>query len=121
MWKRTRKRNTQRLVKAHVLIDEEKGSDVNLASYLLYDTLKNGCRSALVISNDTDLCEPIRMCVQEGSDVRICNPGGNPAGGLRNVSSSTVLLDKSTLPAHQLATPLKTRNGKTLYRPSQWS
>lgn len=40
---------------------EEKGSDVNLASHLIIDASAGLFDVALVISNDTDLVEPIRL------------------------------------------------------------
>jgi len=48
-----------------VIKTEEKGSDVNLASHLLLDTFRKDCQAALVISNDTDLLEPIRIVRME--------------------------------------------------------
>jgi hypothetical protein len=39
---------------------EEKGSDVNLASHLLLDTLEQRVDAAVVISNDSDLALPLR-------------------------------------------------------------
>jgi hypothetical protein len=39
---------------------EEKGSDVNVASHLLLDTLENNVDAAVVISNDSDLALPLR-------------------------------------------------------------
>ncbi len=42
-----------------VVKTEEKGSDVNLATYLLLDAFRRRCDSAVVISNDSDLAEPI--------------------------------------------------------------
>ncbi|MBI3126605.1 MAG: NYN domain-containing protein [Candidatus Tectomicrobia bacterium] len=44
---------------------EEKGSDVNLACHLVNDAWKNLFDAAIVISNDTDLAEPIRLAAQE--------------------------------------------------------
>lgn len=44
---------------------EEKGSDVNLAAHLLNDAWKREFDEAVVVSNDTDLCEPIRMVSME--------------------------------------------------------
>ena len=44
-----------------VLDTEEKGSDVNLASYLLLDGFDDEYEMAVVISNDSDLQLPIRM------------------------------------------------------------
>ena len=44
-----------------ILDTEEKGSDVNLASYLLLDGFEGEYEMAVVISNDSDLELPIRM------------------------------------------------------------
>ena len=44
-----------------ILDTEEKGSDVNLASYLLLDGFDDEYEMAVVISNDSDLQLPIRM------------------------------------------------------------
>ena len=44
---------------------EEKGSDVNLAAYLLNDAWKASFDAAVVISNDTDLVTPICMVSNE--------------------------------------------------------
>ena len=44
-----------------VLDTEEKGSDVNLATYLLLDGFVNDYEMAVVISNDSDLKLPIKM------------------------------------------------------------
>ena len=48
-----------------VLDSEEKGSDVNLAAHLLHDGWRDRSDAALVLSQDTDLCEPLRMVKQE--------------------------------------------------------
>jgi hypothetical protein len=47
--------------KAWIVKAEEKGSDVNLASHLVNDGWKNIFDVAVVVSNDTDLVEPIRI------------------------------------------------------------
>ena len=44
-----------------VIKTEEKGSDVNLATHLLYDGFRNDYDIAVVISNDSDLLEPIKI------------------------------------------------------------
>jgi len=43
-----------------VLKSEEKGSDVNLATFLLLDAFDRDFEAAIVISNDSDLAVPIR-------------------------------------------------------------
>jgi hypothetical protein len=46
---------------ARVIRTDEKGSDVNLATYLLLDAFKGGVDIALLVSNDADLAEPVKM------------------------------------------------------------
>lgn len=54
---------------------EEKGSDVNIASYLLLDAAKGDCDVAVVVSNDSDLKEPIALAQSEfGVKVGVVNP-----------------------------------------------
>jgi uncharacterized LabA/DUF88 family protein len=48
-------------VKALVWVPEEKGSDVNLASHLLVDGFTGKYDVAVVLSNDADLLEPVRL------------------------------------------------------------
>lgn len=58
-----------------VLKTEEKGSDVNLATYLLLDAFRGNCDTAVVVSNDSDLAEPVRVAQAEaGVRVGIINP-----------------------------------------------
>jgi hypothetical protein len=59
-----------------VLKTEEKGTDVNLATYLLYDVFPGSCDLSVVISNDADLAEPLRVLTTElGSSIGLVNPG----------------------------------------------
>jgi hypothetical protein len=58
-----------------VLKTEEKGSDVNLGSYLLLDAFRKDSDVSIVISNDADLKEPVRMAREDlGLTVGIVNP-----------------------------------------------
>jgi hypothetical protein len=58
-----------------VMKTEEKGSDVNLATYLLLDAFKGECNVAVVISNDSDLKLPIEVAQAElGLRVGVINP-----------------------------------------------
>ena len=58
-----------------VQLPEEEGSDVNLASYLLFDAFKGEFDEAVVISNDSDLVMPINLVVQEFQKaVGVINP-----------------------------------------------
>lgn len=48
-----------------VLKTEEKGTDVKIASHLLHDGHNGAYDLAVVISNDSDLAEPIRMVTRD--------------------------------------------------------
>ncbi len=61
--------------KVLVFKTEEKGSDVNLASQLLHDGFKSRCDTAVIISNDSDLAEPVKIARYElGMTVGVLNP-----------------------------------------------
>lgn len=60
---------------AQVLVSEEKGSDVNLATYLLIDAFNRECEIAVVITNDSDLAEPLALAQSDlGTQVGVVNP-----------------------------------------------
>jgi hypothetical protein len=68
---------------AKVIKTEEKGSDVNLATHLLHDAHVGRFDVAVVISNDSDLLEPIEIVRQElRKQVGILNPHPNPSRAL---------------------------------------
>lgn len=58
-----------------VIKTQEKGSDVNLATFLLLDAFRHESEIAVVVSNDSDLAEPIRVLIQDlGVPVGLVNP-----------------------------------------------
>ena len=60
-----------------------KGSDVNLATYLLLGAFRKDCDLAVVVSNDSGPEEPIRVTIRElGVPVGLANPRAMPAPGL---------------------------------------
>jgi uncharacterized LabA/DUF88 family protein len=62
------------------LHQEEKGSDVNVASHLLVDTLSGRIDAAVVVSNDTDLRLPVQVA-RERIPVGLVNPRGDHCAG----------------------------------------
>lgn len=50
---------------ADVIKREEKGSDVNIATYMLVDAFRADCDQLIVITNDSDLAEPVRIINKE--------------------------------------------------------
>jgi len=68
----------------HVIKTEEKGSDVNLATWLLMDAFDNLFDCAVIISNDSDLKEPINQVRNRfGKAIGILNPQRNVSQALR--------------------------------------
>ena len=66
-----------------VIKTEEKGSDVNLATHLLIDGVDDSYELAVVLSNDSDLLEPIRVVTQRlGKPVGILNQHRIPSVAL---------------------------------------
>ena len=59
---------------ATVLNSEEKGSDVNFASHLVFDACKDEFDMAVIITNDSDLLEPIKIACQLGKKILILCP-----------------------------------------------
>jgi hypothetical protein len=81
---------------------EEKGSDVNLASHLLLDAFQNNFDVAAVLSNDSDLVEPIRIVTQViGKPVGLLSPVSNPTPDLRRVSGFIRRISPGDLAASQ--------------------
>lgn len=93
------------------LHQEEKGTDVNLASHLLMDVLERRVDGVVVISNDSDLRLPIRTARQRVAVGHVNPRGGLFAGDLAGSPSEGVgnhwwrKLTKIDYEAHQLPDP----------------
>jgi uncharacterized LabA/DUF88 family protein len=58
-----------------IIKTEEKGSDVALATYLMLDACRGDCDTAILITNDSDLREPLRLVRDElGLTTGVINP-----------------------------------------------
>lgn len=105
-----------------VLDSEEKGSDVNLAAHLLLDGWRDRYDVALVLSQDTDLCEPLRMVKTElGKTVGAVWLDGTLPG--RRFTSCTSFVRHATaarLRAAQFPPILRDRRGRDIRRPDGW-
>src|SRR5262249_61896326 len=60
---------------AEIIKTEEKGSDVALATYLMLDACQGDCDTAVLVTNDSDLREPLRLVREElGLRTGVINP-----------------------------------------------
>jgi hypothetical protein len=105
-------------VVAKVWKTEEKGSDVNLASHLIRDACQGDFDIAAVLSNDTDLVEPIRIVTQQlGLPVGLLSPVPKPAAGLAQVASFIRHIRVQHLQGSQFPDTIP---GSGFTRPTSW-
>lgn len=103
-----------------VLITEEKGSDVNLATHMVHDAHRGLFDAAVVISNDSDLAEGVRIVRQElGLVVGILNPHPNPSVKLKGLATFMKTIRKGVLAASQFPPTLKDAHGE-IHKPATW-
>jgi len=114
---------------ARVIKYEEKGSDVNLAVHLVSDGFKQAFEAAVVVSNDSDLAEAMRIVRKElGLPVGLIPPArkADIRAGRRRVSKSlreqasfTRSVSSGILSASQLPQTITDGRG-TFSRPTEW-
>jgi uncharacterized LabA/DUF88 family protein len=109
-------------VRVSVENHEEKGSDVNLATYLMFDALSDKIDLAIVLTGDSDLAEPVRLCnVKCGKRVDIVNPHAkHQANLLREVAHSYRALDPSILSRCHLPKSMMAKNKHRIMCPDAW-
>ena len=102
---------------------EEKGSDVNLASYLLLDGIRGKYELAIVLTNDSDLVEPVRMVRDElGLKVAVLNPQRDKkktSWSLKQVSTFYLRVRESALATCQFPDELRDDQGP-FHKPPEW-
>lgn len=105
---------------AKVIKSEEKGSDVNLAVHLLNDGYKKDYELGVVITNDSDLVEPIKIVRYElGLPVGLVNPHKHPSFVLRPHTTFIKRIRKGVLQASQFPKTLTDSLG-TFHKPASW-
>ena len=101
---------------------EEKGSDVNLATYLMFDALTDKIDLGIVVTGDSDLAEPIRLCnSKSGKRVDVVNPHAkHHAYLLRDVAHSYRALDPAILVRCHLPKSMMAKNRHRIVCPDAW-
>lgn len=103
-----------------VIKSEEKGSDVNLASYLLIDSYRSDCDVAVIISNDSDLAFPIEHIRQDlGKIIGILNPHKRPSRELLPLANFFKSIRSNVLASSQFPQQLTDALG-TFHKPTNW-
>ena len=107
---------------------EEKGSDVNLASYLLFDAFDQDFETALVISNDSDLVFPVsdvrrRFDVVVGVAAPVYHADRHPSRELVEATDFNVHITKKRrklLRTSRFPDPVIDAEGRPIRKPAAW-
>ncbi len=105
-----------------VIKTEEKGSDVNLAVHLLNDAWQDKYDYGVVVSNDSDLAESIRLVKkQHGKRIILLVPGDPhrrpPSIQLKRFAHKTLSIPMAAITASQLPSQIP---GTTIHKPAKW-
>jgi uncharacterized LabA/DUF88 family protein len=99
---------------------EEKGSDVNLAAHLLHDGFKGLFEVAVLITNDSDLVEPVRIVRQDLKlPVGILNPHEHHSAVLRPQVNFMKRIRQSDVAACQFPPIMRDAKGQ-FHKPTTW-
>ena len=99
---------------------EEKASDVNLAVHLLNDSWLNAYDCAIVVTNDSDIAEAMRLVKQHHRKrTGLATPGNrHPSRQLTaHADFSVHIRNKAVLQQSQLPDPIP---GTTIRKPDLW-
>jgi uncharacterized LabA/DUF88 family protein len=103
-----------------VIKTEEKGSDVNLATHLVRDGFRGEYEVAVVVTNDSDLLEPIRVVGRElALPVGILNPHRKPSRALLPHVKFMKKIRPGLLAKCQFPDQLTDKDG-TFRKPKSW-
>lgn len=101
--------------------NEEKGSDVNLALHVLNDAWLNAYDCAVIVSNDSDLAESLRMVkAQNHKLIGLVTPGAplrKTSRQLRAHADFVKPIRTWMLQSSQLPNPIP---GTTIHKPAGW-
>jgi len=107
---------------ARVIKTEEKGSDVNIAAHMINDGYMGSYEVAVVLSNDSDLVEPIKIVRQElNLPVGVLNPiPAHPSHELQKYASFMKPIRKGVLSVSQFPERMRDVNG-SFRKPTKWT
>lgn len=100
---------------------KEKGSDVNLAAYLVHDALSGLCQLAGVMSSDSDLVEPIALAQDVlPKGVIVFSPNvGKPTRSLSNAATTSRRIKERAFAACHFPGEFEDEHG-VIQKPPEW-
>lgn len=105
---------------AYVWKTEEKGSDVNLGVHLVRDAFRGNFDVAAMLTNDTDLVEPVHIVTGEiGLPVILLTPCSRPTASLTRLASQVRHVAPYLAPC-QLPNPIVVPGKPDIRKPATW-
>ena len=99
---------------------EEKGSDVNIAAHLLRDAYNHSFDVGVLITNDSDLVEPVRIVRHElNLPIGILNPHDHHSAKLKQEATFMKRIRQSDVSVCQFPDILTDSKGQ-FHKPSTW-
>lgn len=112
---------SERVRFVEVLKTEEKGSDVNLATHLVADAYEDAFDVGVLITNDSDLLEPMRLVRERlRKKIGLLNPQRTPSRTLRASATFFKQIRPGMLARCQMPDVIADRHG-AVRRPVEWS
>ena len=103
-----------------VIKTEEKGSDVNLATYALKDGFEGDYECAVIVSNDSDLVEPIKVIRNSlHKPVGVLYPHRRVSRELRQHATFVKPIRRGVLTSSQFPETLEDDRGR-FRKPTRW-
>ena len=102
---------------------EEKKTDVNIATAMIFDAFNGVYDHAVLVSNDSDFVSPIQRIHKElGLRVTVANPviGQRTHRELLSAATGTIQVSFDHLRASQLPPSLRDSKGRTITKPRGW-
>lgn len=110
--------------KAKYQVPEEKQTDVNIATTMIGDVVKNKCDISIVISADSDLIPPLHLIREISPDHKIfvAFPPKRFSSELNNIADAKIFLDghEQKFKESLLTNPFTLTNGVVLAKPAKW-
>ncbi|MBX3623182.1 MAG: NYN domain-containing protein [Rhizobacter sp.] len=105
---------------AKVVKTEEKGTDVNLGVHLVRDAFVGAFEQAVVISNDTDLAEAIRIVTAEVNLPVYLIAGASRQSATLTKHATGIKYAERHIRRCQFPDTLTTNQGETVTKPDGW-
>lgn len=103
-----------------IIKTEEKGSDVNLGVHLVRDAFLKRFDKAVVITNDGDLVEAIKIVVNEANlPVVLLSPSTYITNSLKNIATETSTIKVQSIKKAQFAEEIISGE-KIIKKPEDW-